>query len=335
VATFEVFPDVDMVEMKDFDVEKVSAEVTDDDIDNIIDVFRKQQGSWDAVERAAVDGDKVNIDYTGTRDGEEFEGGSAADSDLELGSGRMIPGFEDGIVGMQAGEEKTLELSFPEDYHSEELKGAAVQFKVKLNSVLELNPAPLDEDLFAKYGVEEGGEEQFRKEVGENMARELKNAVHNKLKQQVMDALLDAHQSVEIPKALIEQEIEGMRNQMFQQFGGAGGQDLDLKSLLPDEMFQENAERRVKLGLVMAEYIGQQQLKADADKVRDMIEEMASTYQDPEEVINYYYSNQEQLSSVESRVLEDQAVEKLLENANITEKQCSYQEAISQEQSEA
>jgi trigger factor len=210
-----------------------------------------------------------------------------------------------------------------------------VQFKVKLNSVLELNPAPLDEDLFAKYGVEEGGEEQFRKEVGENMARELKNAVHNKLKQQVMDALLDAHQSVEIPKALIEQEIEGMRNQMFQQFGGAGGQDLDLKSLLPDEMFQENAERRVKLGLVMAEYISQQQLKADADKVRDMIEEMASTYQDPEEVINYYYSNQEQLSSVESRVLEDQAVEKLLENANITEKQCSYQEAISQEQSEA
>jgi trigger factor len=335
VATFEVFPDVDMVEMKDFDVEKVSAEVTDDDIDNIIDVFRKQQGSWDAVERAAVDGDKVNIDYTGTRDGEEFEGGSAADSDLELGSGRMIPGFEDGIVGMQAGEEKTLELSFPEDYHSEELKGAAVQFKVKLNSVLELNPAPLDEELFAKYGVEEGGEEQFRKEVGENMARELKNAVHNKLKQQVMDALLDAHQSVEIPKALIEQEIEGMRNQMFQQFGGAGGQDLDLKSLLPDEMFQENAERRVKLGLVMAEYISQQQLKADADKVRDMIEEMASTYQDPEEVINYYYSNQEQLSSVESRVLEDQAVEKLLENANITEKQCSYQEAISQEQSEA
>jgi trigger factor len=335
VATFEVFPDVDMVEMKDFDVEKVSAEVTDDDIDNIIDVFRKQQGSWDAVERAAVDGDKVNIDYTGTRDGEEFEGGSAADSDLELGSGRMIPGFEDGIVGMQAGEEKTLELSFPEDYHNEELKGAAVQFKVKLNSVLELNPAPLDEDLFAKYGVEEGGEEQFRKEVGENMARELKNAVHNKLKQQVMDALLDAHQSVEIPKALIEQEIEGMRNQMFQQFGGAGGQDLDLKSLLPDEMFQENAERRVKLGLVMAEYISQQQLKADADKVRDMIEEMASTYQDPEEVINYYYSNQEQLSSVESRVLEDQAVEKLLENANITEKQCSYQEAISQEQSEA
>ena len=177
--------------MKDFAVEKAVAEVKDEDIDNIIDVFRKQQGSWEAVERAAVDGDKVNVDYAGTRDGEAFEGGSAEESELELGSGRMIPGFEDGVVGMQAGEEKTLELSFPEDYHSEELKGAAVEFKVKLNSVLELEPAPLDEELFEKYGVEEGGEEQFRKEVGENMARELKNAVQNKLKQQVMDAILD------------------------------------------------------------------------------------------------------------------------------------------------
>jgi len=332
VATFEVFPEVDVIELKGFDVEKPVSEVTDEDIDNIIDVFRKQQGSWEPVERAAADGDKVNIDYVGTKDGEEFDGGSADDSELELGSGRMIPGFEDGVVGMQPGEEKTLELTFPEDYHSEELQGAAVVFKVKLNSVLELEPAALDEELFQKYGVEEGGEAQFRKEVGENMARELKNAVQNKLKQQVMDALLDAHKSLEVPRALIDQEIGGMRDQMFQQFGGAaGGQDLDLKSLLPDEMFQENAERRVKLGLVMAEFINKQELRADPERVRETIEEMASTYQDPEEVINYYYSNQEQLASVESKVLEDLAVEKLLDNANITEKQCSYQEAIGQE----
>ena len=335
VATFEVFPDVEMIEMKDFAVEKAVAEVKDEDIDNIIDVFRKQQGSWEAVERAAVDGDKVNVDYAGIRDGEAFEGGSAEESELELGSGRMIPGFEDGVVGMQAGEEKTLELSFPEDYHSEELKGAAVEFKIKLNSVLELEPAPLNEELFEKYGVEEGGEEQFRKEVGENMARELKNAVQNKLKQQVMDAILTAHDALEVPKALIDQEIGGMRKQMFQQFGGAGGQDLDLDSLLPDDMFLENAQRRVKLGLVMAEFISKQEMRADPEQVRSTIEEMASTYQDPEEVINYYYSNQEQLSSIESKVLEDMAVEKLLESANITEKQCSYQDAISQEQAEA
>ena len=335
VATFEVFPDVDVVEMKDFAVEKPVAEVTDEDIDNIIEVFRKQQGSWDAVERAAVDGDKVNIDYVGTKDGESFEGGSAEASDLELGSGRMIPGFEDGMVGMSAGEEKTLQLSFPEDYHSEELKGAAVEFKVTLNSVLELVPAELDEDLFAKYGVEEGGQEQFRMEVGENMARELKNAIQGKLKQQVMDSMLEAHQSLEVPKSLVDQEITVMRNQMLQQFGGAGGQDLDLNSLLPDEMFLENAERRVKLGLVMSEFITRNELRADADKVRETIEEMASTYQDPEEVINYYYSNQEQLSSVESKVLEDQVVEKLLDSANITENECSYQDAISQEQADA
>jgi trigger factor len=335
VATFEVFPDVDVVEMKDFAVEKPVAEVTDEDIDNIIEVFRKQQGSWDAVERAAVDSDKVNIDYVGTKDGESFEGGSAEASDLELGSGRMIPGFEDGIVGMNAGEEKTLQLSFPEDYHSEELKGAAVEFKVTLNSVLELVPAELDEDLFANYGVEEGGEDQFRKEVGENMARELKNAIQGKLKQQVMDSMLEAHQSLEVPKSLVDQEITVMRNQMLQQFGGAGGQDLDLNSLLPDEMFLENAERRVRLGLVMSEFISRNELRADADKVRETIEEMASTYQDPEEVINYYYSNQDQLSSVESKVLEDQVVEKLLDSANITENECSYQDAISQEQTDA
>ena len=332
IATFEVFPDVEVVEMKDFEIEKPVAEVTDEDVDNIIDVFRKQQGSWEVVERAAVEGDKVNIDYQGTRDGEEFEGGSASDSDLELGSGRMIPGFEDGIAGMSAGEEKTLKLSFPDDYHNEELKGAAVEFKVKLNSVQELVPAELNEELFAKYGVEEGGLEVFRDEVRGNMTRELKNAVQGKVKQQVMDAVAAAHTGVEVPRALIEGEIEVMRNQMLQQFGGAGGADLDLKSLLPDDMFTENAETRVRLGLVLAELVSKFALAADSEKVRETIEEMASTYEDPTEVINYFYSNQEQLASIESRVLEDQMVEKLLESAHIIEKACSYQEALAQGQ---
>ena len=336
VATFEVFPEVEPVEMSGFEVERPQAEVTDEDIDNIIEVFRKQRGSWEVAERAAQEGDKVNIDYAGTRDGEPFEGGSAEGSDLELGSGRMIPGFEDGIVGMSAGEEKTLALSFPEDYHSEELKGAAVEFKVTLNSVSELELAPLDEELFKSYGVEEGGEEQFRKEVGQNMTRELKNAVESRVKQQVMDAVIDHNESLEVPKALIAQEVDALRQQMFQQFGGAGAnQDLDLKSLLPDDMFTDNATRRVKLGLLLSEMIGKYELTADADKVRETIEEMASTYEEPEEVINWYYSNQEQLASIESKVLEDQVVEKLLENANIVDKACTYQEAIGQAQEQA
>ena len=229
---------------------------------------------------------------------------------------------------MTAGEERTLQLSFPDDYHNEELKGAAVEFKVTLHSVQERVPAELNEELFVKYGVEEGGEERFRKEVAENMARELKNAIEAKVKQQVMDALLEAHKSLEMPKALIDREINAMRNQMFQQYGGFGNQDLDLKSLLPDSMFSENAERRVKLGLVLAEIVSKHELKPSNEKVRAVIEEMASTYQTPQEVIDYYYSNQQQLAAVESKVLEDMVVEKLLEKAHIEEKACSYQETI-------
>jgi len=315
--------------MKGFAVEKSIAEVKAEDVDRIIEVFRKQQGSWEVVDRAAMPNDKVNIDYVGTRDGEQFAGGSAQDSDLELGTGRMISGFEDGIVGMKAGEQKTLRLSFPDDYHNEELKGAAVEFNITLKSVMELIPAQIDEQLFAKYGVEQGGEQQFRKEVAENMARELKNAVQAKIKQQVMDAVLDSHKLLEVPKALVDQEIGGMRNQMFQQFGGAENQNLDLKALLPDTMFLENAERRVKLSLVLVEFIAKHELKADAQRVRKAIEEMASTYQNPQEVIDYYYSNQQQLTAVESKVLEDQVVEKLLESADVTESKCSYQEALS------
>jgi trigger factor len=155
VATFEVFPDVEVVEIRDFEVEKPVAEVTEEDVDGIIEVFRKQQGAWEPVERAAQQGDKVTLDYSGTRDGEPFEGGSAEGTDLELGSGRMIPGFEDGIAGMKASDEKTLQLTFPEDYHNEDLKGAAVAFEVKVSEVRELVPAELDEELFAKYGVQE------------------------------------------------------------------------------------------------------------------------------------------------------------------------------------
>ncbi len=328
VATFEVFPEVDLADMQGFAVEKLVAEVTEDDIDRMIAELRKQKGTWEVVERAAALADKVNIDYVGTREGEEFEGGSAQGSDLELGSGRMIPGFEDGIVGMAAGEERTLQLSFPEDYHNEDLKGAAVEFRITLHSVQQQVPAEMNDAFFAEYGVEEGGEAQFRREIAKNMARELKNSLESKIKQQVMDAVLEAHNTLDVPRALVGQEVSAMRSQMFQQYGGMPNQDLDLESLLPDSMFAENAERRVKLGLILAEYIEKHGLKADGDKVRAAVEEMASTYEDPQEVIDYYYSNRQQLSAVESKVLEDQVVEKLLESANISEKACGFQEAV-------
>ncbi|WP_439101969.1 trigger factor [Congregibacter sp.] len=328
IATFEVFPEVEVVELSDYPVEKPAADVTAEDVDNIIEVFRKQRGSWETVERAAADGDRVNIGFEGTRDGEPFEGGSAEGSDLELGSGQMIPGFEDGIVGMSAGEEKVLSLSFPDDYHADELKGAAVEFKVKVNKVEEMQLAPLDAELYAAYGLEGDDEAEFRSEVEQNMARELRNAVDARVKKQVMDAVVDAYSDLEVPAALIAQETDALRNQMFQQFGGAAPEGMDLKSILPDDMFAENAARRVKLGLVLAELIAHYELKADEEAIKAAVEEIASTYQDPEEVVNWYLGNQEQLAAVESKVLEDKVVERLLESAAISDKSCTYQEAI-------
>lgn len=331
IATFEVFPDIELVDLAGMKIDRPKAEVNEEDIANMIETFRQQQGSYETVERAAALDDQVNIDYVGTRDGEAFEGGSAEGSDLILGSGRMIAGFEDGIVGMTGGEEKTLSLSFPDDYHNEDLKGAAVEFKVKLNSVEEKVLAELNEEFFEKFGVTEGGEESFREEIGKNMQRELKNAIKARVKQQVMDGVVEAHEGLDVPAALIDQEISVMRKQMFQQFGGAGAApDLDLDSLLPADMFSEEANKRVKLGLILSEFISKESLKADADKVRETIEEMAATYQDPEEVINYYYGNQEQLSAIESMVLEDQIVEKIIEAADISDSDCSYQEALEQ-----
>ncbi len=327
-AIFEIFPTVAVKEVAGFDVKKPVADVTEDDVNEIIEVFRKQQGSLETVERAAEEGDTVVIDFVGTRDGEAFEGGSGDDLSLELGSGRMIPGFEDGISGMSAGDKKSLDLTFPDDYQQEDLQGAAVQFDITVKEVKAMELAPLDDKLFASYGVEEGGEETFRAEVKKNMERELRNAVQNHVKQQVMDAIVEAHADLEIPSSLVGQEINVMRSQMFQQFGGQPNQNMDLQSILPDDMFKEQAERRVKLGLLLSEMIGKFDLQADSAKVRAMIEDIASTYQEPEEVVNYYYSENEQLAQIESRVLEDQIVDKVLEAASVAEETCSYQEAL-------
>ena len=327
-ATFEVFPTVEVSTLDDLSVEKPVADVTDADIDDIVEVFRKQQGKLVTAERAAAEGDTVVIDFEGFRDGEAFEGGAGEGTSLELGSGRMIPGFEDGLVGASAGEEKVLKLTFPEDYQNEDLAGADVEFKVQVKEVQELELAPVDAALFAQYGLEEGTEEEFRAEVKQNMERELRNAIEASVKNQVMDAVVAAHDDLELPASLIAQEVNAMRQQMFQQFGGGAPQDMDLSSVLPDEMFSEQAERRVKLGLVVAEMIGQFELTAEPAKVREAIEDIASTYQDPEEVINWYYSENEQLAGIESRVLEDAVVEKLLSTATIAEVECSYQDAL-------
>lgn len=333
VATFEVFPEIELKDYSSIEVKKPVAEITTADIDEMIENLRTQRASWEVEERAAAEGDQVNIDFVGTKDGEEFEGGKAEGTDLELGSGRMIPGFEDGIVGMTAGEEKVVALTFPEDYHSEELKGAAVEFKIKVNAVKERKLPELDDEFFKAFGVEEGGEEAFRAEVEKNMARELKNATKNRIKTQVMDGVLAVHGDLQVPKALISQEIDALRNQQMQQFG-ALAEKLNPADILPDDLFRDNAERRVKLGLVLNELISSEEIKADADKVRETLEEMAASYEDKEEVINWYMSQPQQLQQIEGIVIEEQVVEKLLEKSKVSEETLSYKEVMSPPSSE-
>lgn len=336
VATFEVFPEVDARDYSSIEVVKLVAELSDQDVEKMIENLRKQAGTWDVVERAAEDGDQVVIDYVGTKDGEAFDGGSAENSALTLGSGRMIPGFESAVVGMKAGDTKTVALTFPADYHNEALKGAAVEFKITLREVKALKLAEMNDELFQKFGVKGGGEEQFRKDVRENMLRELKNATKNRVKNQVMEGLLNIHADLLVPSALVAEEIQTLRGQTVQQFGGAGNMGgIDFAKLLPDDMFRAQAERRVKLGLLLNDVISRGELKADADKVRAAVEELASTYEDPKEVIDWYYGNRQQLQGIESVVLEDQVVEQLLASAKVSEKTATYEEALKPESAES
>lgn len=334
VATFEVFPEVEAKDYSSIEVKKPVSEITAADIDKMIENLRQQRAEWQSVERAAASGDKANIDYLGTKGGVAFDGGKAEGSDLELGSGRMIPGFEDGIVGMSAGEEKVLALSFPDDYHSEDLKGAAVEFKITVNSVSEKKLPELDEALFEAFGVKEGGEEAFRAEVEKNMARELKNATKSRIKNQVMEGVLAIHADLQVPKALVSQEIDALRNQQMQQFG-AMAEKLNAADILPDELFRENAERRVKLGLVLNELISIEGIKAEEDKVRAALEEMAASFEDKDEIINWYMSNPQQLQQIEGMVIEEEVVEKLLEKSKVSEETLSYEEVMSPPAKEA
>ena len=331
VATFEVYPEIALADFAAIEVKKPVAEIGDADLDKMIDVLQQQQASWSEVDRPAQQGDTVKIDYVGTKDGEEFDGGKAEDQPLELGSNKMIPGFEDAIIGMSAGEQKVASLTFPEDYQSEELKGASVEFTITVRSVSEKTLPEMDDEFFAKYGVTEGGEEKFREEVRNNMERELKNALESKLKNRVMDQLLKLH-TVALPSALITSEIQNLKQQMVQQYGG--GQQFDL-SILPDDMFRDQAERRVSLGLLISEIVKSAEIKVDADKVKNKIDEIAATYEQPEEVVQYYRSNQQMMAGLEAAVLEEQVVEHLLASAKLEVEQQSYEEALKPDQQEA
>lgn len=327
VAVFEVYPEIELPNFAAIKAERLVAEVSENDIDEMIETLRKQRQTWVPVERAAADGDMVNIDYVGKKGGEEFQGGKAAGQNLVLGSERMIPGFENGVIGKVAGDEFSLQLKFPDEYHSEELAGAEVEFELKLNTVSEQSLPEVNEDFFKSFGVEEGGIEAFREEVTNNMQREMKTASRNKLKTTLMDALI-SDMEVTIPAALMSNEINQLKHQTVQQMGG--GQGFDPQNM-PDDLFKEQAKRRVTSGLVLGEVISQQNIQADAGKVRAAVEELAATYESPEEVVKWYYSNEEQLKGIESSVLEDEVFDYIIEQAEVSDKEVSYQEVIKPE----
>ena len=322
VATFEVFPEIKVGGLEAIAIERQQAEVADSDVDNMLDILRKQNTRFEAVDRAAEKDDQLNIDFVGKIDGEAFAGGSATGTQLVLGSGRMIPGFEDALIGAKAGEERVINPTFPEDYQNLDLAGKTAEFTVKVNSVSAPQLPELNDEFFALFGIKEGGLEGFRAEVRKNMERELRQAIKSKVKNQVMDGLLAAN-PVEVPKALIGNEVNRLRVQAVQQFGGNIKPDQ-----LPAELFEEQAKRRVVLGLIVAEVVKQFDLKPDETRVRELIEEMASAYQEPEQVVAWYYKNDQQMNEVRSVVLEEQVVDTVLQKANVTDKAVSYEDAV-------
>ncbi|VUD48280.1 Trigger factor [Thalassocella blandensis] len=326
IATFEVYPEFEVAGLEDIEITNYDADIADKDIDNMIESLQKSQSEWVDTKAAIKKEFKVNINFEGLRDGEAFEGGSAENHELVIGSGNMIPGFEDGIIGMKPGETKSLDLTFPEDYQVEDLKGAAVVFNITLNSAQKQKLPKLDDTFFEKFGVTEGGEEKFREDVKSNMEREKQKAIKNKVKEQVMEALLEKNE-IEVPASLISGEIDALRQQMVQNYGGAA-QNLDLKTLLPDDMFREQAVKRTSLGLIVSEIVKNEKIAVDKDVVKRLVEEAASTYEQPEEVINYYYSNEQLMQGVEAAALEEQIVDYIVGKAKVTDANVSYEELM-------
>ncbi len=334
IATFEVYPEIMLNDLQGAEILTPISSIDDADVDAMIEDLRNQQATYEVVERAAAVDDKVNVDYKGTKDGEAFDGGTAEGSDLVIGSDSMIPGFEEGLISLSAGEEKVLALSFPEDYHADELKGAAVEFAVKVNSVSEQKLPEIDDDFIKKFGVNEGGVEELKVHVRKNMDKELKNALKARVKNQVLEALLEKN-PIDAPKALISGEIDQMRKQMVQQFSQGQAMDNFDYSLLPAEMFQERAERRVRLGLILSKALDQYEIKASSDDVKSAVEDIASDYEAKDEIVEWYYNNDQQLAQVESMVLEENVVSKLLESAQQAGENLNYKDLLAKVNAQA
>ena len=328
-ASVETMPEVQVKGLDEIEVERQMATVSDSDVDTMIENLQKQRQTFETKDGELGDGDEATFDFEGSIDGEKFEGGSAEDFRLIIGSGQMIPGFEDGMKGMKAGEEKTIKVTFPEDYQAENLKGKEADFKIILKEVKEAKLPELNDEFFELFGVTEGGLDKLKTDVRKNMEREIKNAARNQVKQAAFDALVDKNE-FDVPNAMLAAEIDRQRNLMLQRFAqqfGGNPNTFD-KNMLPDELFEDQALRAVRLGVLVGQIIDKQKLEVDQERVTAFIAEAAENYEDPNEVIEYYTNDKQERAGIEAVVLEDQVVEYILSQAKVTDKEVKYQDLL-------
>lgn len=324
-AVFEVYPEVVVGDLAGQKIERPVLTVGEAEVDQTIDVLRKQRTTFTAVDRAAAEGDRVVIDFTGRKDGEVFDGGQAQDFPFVIGAGSMLKEFEAAVAGLKTGDSKTFDMTFPDDYHAQHLAGQAVQFDVTLKAVEEPVLPTVDGDFAKALGVTDGDVSKLREEVKANLEREVKRRIQARVKEQVMEALLAAT-PIEVPKALVQAESEQLAN--------SARRDLEMRGLKTKDIpvepawFADQAVRRVKLGLIMAELVKANELHAKPEQVRALVEEMAQSYEDPSELMRWYYSEPERLAQAEAVVIEDNVVAWVSTKADTTDKDVAFDELM-------
>jgi trigger factor len=327
-ATFEVYPDVALGDIASVTVEKPVLEVSDADVEKTIEVMRKQRVTYEPAARAAQEGDRVTIDYRGTIDGTEFSGGAAQNQPIVLGEGRLLPDFEKQLPGMQAGGEKSFELRFPDDYHGKEVAGKTAVFEVKVSEVAAPRLPEVDAEFAKSLGVADGDLGKLRAEVRANLEREVKSRLKARMKDQVMQVLIDTTK-LDVPKSLVGLEVERLQQSARQDLA-ARGVKMTGEMPLPADLFESQAQRRVALGLILGELVKAHQLQPKPEQVKSAVEEQAQSYERPEEVVRWFYQSPERLRDIESLVLEDNVVNWVLSTATVADKPVAFDELMGQ-----
>lgn len=321
---YEVFPEVENVKLDDITLEKTVAEVTDEDVDRMLETLREQRMSWEPLKRGAKEGDGITIDFVGTIDGEEFQGGKGQDVLLELGEGRMLPEFEEQLIGKKADQEVEVTLTFPEDYRAEHLQGKDAKFAVTVKQVAKKKLPKLDKEFAALCGVEDGIA-ALKKEVRANMERELSSALKTLNKRKAMDSIAENNE-VALPSAPVQREAEYLVEQAKNNLRNQGV-NVEGLPFNPDN-FKDNAEKRVKLSLLIGKIISDNEIRPDEDRVKEAIDAIAASYEDPEEVVTFYMNNQERLSEIQMTVVEDMVVEWIYDHVKVEESTSTFSDVV-------